>query len=191
MKNSLLITLIFLLGLTTLQAQEFPKMDNSPMDAAYFPPRAAFRSFAKTDEAKKADQPKIRVVYSRPQKKGRVIFGELQKYGEVWRLGANESTEVLFLKDAKVNGKTLKAGRYTMYAVPQANEWEVHFSSDLDGWGQYAFDPAKSTLAKITVPTQKTESAVESFSIMFEAVDNGAHMIIGWDDTMVRVPIEI
>lgn len=172
-------------------AQEFPKMDGSPMDAAYFPPRAAFRSFAKTEEAKMADEPKIRVVYSRPQKKERTIFGELQKYGELWRIGANESTEITFLADAKVNGTTLKAGRYTLYAIPQEKEWEVFFSTDVDGWGHYGFDKDKSTVAKITVPTQKTSATVEALAIMFEASDNGAHMIIGWDDTMVRVPIEM
>ena len=97
----------------------------------------------------------------------------------------------MFFEDAKVNGTTIKAGRYTVYAVPQENEWEVHFSSDLDGWGHYAFDPAKSTVAKITVPTAKTSETVEALSILFEAAEPGAHMIIAWDNTMVRVPIEI
>ncbi len=190
MKKLLLASFALVLALG-VQAQEFPKMDGSPMDASYFPSRAQFRNFAKTDEERKAAEPKMRVLYSRPQKKGRVIFGDLQKYGELWRVGANESTELLLFADAKLNGTTLKAGRYTLYAVPQENEWEIHVSSDLDGWGHYAFDPAASTLAKITVPTAKTASTVEALSIMFEASDNGAHMIIAWDDTMVRVPFEI
>ena len=100
MKNLLLAALVFAM-IGSVNAQEFPKMDSSPLDAAYFPPRAAFRNFAKTDAERQADMPKIRVLYSRPQKKGRVIFGDLQKYGEVWRLGANESTEVMFFEDAK------------------------------------------------------------------------------------------
>lgn len=191
MKKLLVLSMLFLLVSGGLSAQEFPKMDGSPMDAAYFPPRAAFRGFAKTEEAKKADEPKIKVVYSRPQKKGRTIFGELQKYGELWRVGANESTEITFFADAKVNGSKLNSGRYTLYVIPQEKEWDVYFSSDLDGWGHYAFDKEKSTVAKITVPTQKTEATVEALAIMFEASDNGAHMIIGWDDTMVRVPIEM
>ncbi len=174
-----------------VQAQEFPKLDSSPMDASYFPARAQFRNFAKTEAEKKAAEPKIRVVYSRPQKKGRDIFGDLQKYGEIWRVGANESTEIHFYQDVKVGGTSLKAGRYTVYAVPQENEWEVHFSTDLDGWGHYAFNPDESTVAKITVPTAKTETTVEALSIVFEEADPGAHMIIAWDDTMVRVPIEL
>lgn len=172
-------------------AQDFPKLDGSPMDAAYFPARAAFRSFAKTDEEKMAGTPKIKVVYSRPQKKGRTIFGDLQKYGEMWRVGANESTEVTFFSDATVGGKTLKAGRYTLYAIPNEGEWELFFSTDLDGWGHYAFKPDESAVASVKVPTEKTSATVEALGIVFEAADNGATMIIGWDDTMVKVPIGI
>ncbi|MEM9897599.1 MAG: DUF2911 domain-containing protein [Bacteroidota bacterium] len=190
MKKVFLLAIVCI-AFSSLSAQEFPKMDASPMDAAYFPVRATYRAFAKTEEEKKAAEPQIRVLYSRPQAKGRDVFPGLQKYGEVWRVGANESTEIMFFNDVKVNGSTVKAGRYTMYIVPQEKEWEVHISTDLDGWGQYAFDPARSTIAKITVPTEKTAATVEALSILFEAKDPGAHMIIAWDDTMVRVPIEI
>ena len=177
MKKLLFVALIA--GLTlAADAQNFAKLDGSPMDATYFPSR-------------REGAPKIRVLYSRPQKKGRDIFGGLVKYGAMWRIGANEATEILFLTDAKVNGTDVKAGRYTLYAVPNETEWEVYISSDTDVWGHYAFDPGASTVAKITVPTAKTEDTVEALSIAFEGVDDGAHLIIGWDDTMVRVPIEI
>jgi len=188
MKKILTLALMVIAG--SVVAQDFPKMDASPMDAAYFPPRAAFRAFAKSDEEKKANEPKIRVIYSRPQKKDRDVFPGLQKYGEVWRLGANESTEVMFFTDVKIGNTTLKTGRYTMYCVPQESEWEIHFSTDNDGWGQYSFKPEESGVAKITVPTQTPKSPIEAFSIMFEAVDDGTHMIMGWDDQMVRVPIQ-
>ena len=188
MKSIIAVMAICLITFST-SAQEFPKADASPLDAAYFPPRAAFRSFEKTDEAKKANEPKIRVIYSRPLKKDREVFGGLVKYGEVWRVGANEATEILFYENATIGGKKVKAGRYTIYAIPQEDKWEVHFSSDKDMWGQYAYDPAKSLVTKISVPTAKTPTILESMSIMFEAVDGGAHMIMGWEDTMVRVPI--
>lgn len=191
MKKLILLSAVCLLVSGEIFAQEFPKMDGSPMDAAYFPTRAAFRGFAKTEEEKKAGTPKIKVVYSRPQKKGRTIFGELQKYGEMWRVGANESTEITFFSDATVGGTTLKAGRYTLYAIPNESEWEVFISSDLDGWGHYGFMKDESTLASVKVPTEKTEATVEALGILFEASDSGANMIIGWDDTMVKVPIEI
>lgn len=188
MKNVLIAVFCFLI--LSAGAQKFPDMDASPMDAAYYPPRAAFRAFAKTDEERKANEPKIRVVYSRPQKNERQVFGELQKYGEVWRLGANEATEITFMQDVKIGDGTLKAGRYTMYAIPQADSWEVHFSTDNDGWGHYAYKPEESLVTKIKVATAKTESTVEAFSILFEEAEGGAHMIMAWDDTMVRLPIQ-
>ncbi|MEM7299075.1 MAG: DUF2911 domain-containing protein, partial [Bacteroidota bacterium] len=146
-------------------AQDFPKVDPSPMDAAYFPPRAAFRGFAKSEEEKKAAMPKIRVVYSRPQVKGRTVFGDLLKYGEMWRVGANESTEITFLSDVTIGGTSVKAGRYTLYAIPSESEWEIFISSDLDGWGHYTFKKDESTVASVKVPTEKTASTVEALGI--------------------------
>lgn len=186
MRTLITLSLILVMG-ASLFAQDFPDLDKSPMDMAYFPPRAAFRAFAKTEEEKKG--PLIRVIYSRPQKKGRDIFGGTVKFGELWRIGANESTEVMFYKDATVNGTKLKSGRYTLVAIPSEDSWEIHFTTDLDGWGRYAFDPEKHTVAKVSVPTEKTSGTVEALGIFFKKVEGGAHMVIGWGDTMVAVPI--
>ncbi len=188
----LLVVLTALVGAATVQAQEFPKPDNSPLDISYYPPRVAFRAFGKT-EAEKNAEPVIRVIYSRPQAKGRKVFTELEKPGNIWRLGANEATEVMFFQDVTIGDTKVKAGRYTAYVQLAENEWTVHFSSELDLWGQYAFKPEDSTVAKITVtpPTQNTEFTVEYMSIMFEEADPGVHMIIAWDDTMARVPIKL
>jgi hypothetical protein len=169
-------------------AQEFPEVDGSPLDMAYYPSRVAFRAFGKTDAEKNA-KPIIRVIYSRPQAKGRKVFTDVEKPGNVWRVGANESTEIMFFQDVTIGGKKVAAGRYTIYAELGADTWTVHFSTDNDGWGHYAFNPEESTVAKITVPKQKTEKTVENLSIMFEEAAPGAHMLIAWDNTMVRVPI--
>jgi len=190
MKKSIIILSLAVLTVFSTQAQEFPKLDASPMDMAYYPARAAFRSFAKTDEEKAAGQPKIRVIYSRPAAKGRKVFGDLEKYGNMWRMGANESTEILFYQDVTINGKKVVAGRYTLYAKLAEKEWTLYLSTDKDGWGHYAFNAEGSSVAEITVPTAKTKETVENVSILFEAADGGADMIIGWDDTMVRVPIK-
>lgn len=191
MKKILLLTLVTVVCLITnpgASAQEFPKPDGSPMDMAYYPPRAAFRAFGKT-EAEKNAVPMIRVTYSRPQAKGRKVFTELEKPGNVWRLGANEATEIMFYQDVTIDGKKVAAGRYTMYAQLGEDDWTIHFSSDKDRWGHYAYKPEETMVATVKVPKQKTESTVEYMSIMFEDADPGAHMIIAWDDTMVRVPI--
>lgn len=186
--SSILVGLAVIAMSFTANAQEFPEVDGSPMDMAYYPERAAFRAFGKTEEERNV-KPLIRVIYSRPQAKGRKVFTELEKPGNIWRVGANESTEIMFFQDVTIDGKEVAAGRYTVYIELGEEDWTVHFSTDTDGWGHYAFKPEESTVAKITVPKQETESTVEYMSIMFEKADPGAHMIIGWDDTMVRVPI--
>jgi len=182
------LTLALLLGLSlSASAQEFPQLDKSPLDVAYFPNRVTFRSFAKTDEEKNA-QPVARVIYSRPQKNGRNIFGELIKYGSVWRLGANEATEVEFFQDVNIGAQRVKAGRYTMYATINEDSWEVVFSTDLDIWGAYAYNEAHN-VAAITVPVQATDATVEAFAVTFQEVEGGAHLLMAWDNVQVAVPV--
>lgn len=187
MKLVLPIAFILMMSVSVF-AQKFPALDKSPMDMAYYPARAAFRSMGKTDEEKNAN-PVVRVIYSRPQKNNRDVFGGLVKYGEVWRVGANESTEIQFFKDVMIGGKKVPAGRYTMFVIPQQDKWEVVISSDLDNWGAYSYNKDHN-IASVTVPTKKTDSTVEALAIMFEKADKGANMLIGWENTMVSVPIE-
>jgi hypothetical protein len=191
MKNLATILAFALMAMTpALMAQDFPDVDKSPMDMAYYPSRAAFRNFAETAEARAADEPQMRVIYSRPQAKGRTIFGELVKYGEMWRIGANEATEIQFMHDVKIGDQPVKAGRYTMYAQVNEKEWTVYFSLDLDGWGHYAFKPSESSVASITVPVATTKETIEHLGIYFDAADDGAHVVIGWANKVVRVPIK-
>lgn len=186
MRFVLTFALLLVLGVGA-SAQEFPQLDKSPLDVAYYPTRIAFRNFADNEAEKKAE-PVARVIYSRPQKNGRKIFGDLVKYGSVWRLGANEATEVEFFKDVNIGEHRVKAGRYTMYATIEQDKWEVVFSTDLDVWGAYSYN-AGHNVVSISVPTEKTEAPVEAFAVMFKEVEGGAHMILAWDDTMVQVPI--
>src|SRR5438045_2445608 len=80
----------------------------------------------------------VKVIYCRPYKKGRVIFGDasaLQPYGKYWRLGANEATEITFSKNVNFAGKPIEAGTYRMYAVPGPASWQVSLNSELGKWG--------------------------------------------------------
>lgn len=191
MKNFAPLLLIMLMGIApSLMAQEFPDLDKSPMDMSYYPQRAAFRNFAKTPEEQLAGEPIMRVIYSRPQKKERIVFGELIKYGEMWRIGANEATEITFMRDVKIGDQPVRAGRYTVYAMVNEKEWTIYFSLDLDGWGHYVFKPEDSSVAEITVPTSTVKNTIEAMGIIFEEAEDGAHMVIGWDNTVVRVPIK-
>lgn len=187
--------LIITIALGTLMsmpamAQKFEKMDKSPMDRAYYPSNAPKRAFIKGGEDKKAAaEPKIRVAYSRPSKNGREIFGKLLKFGEPWRIGANESTEILFLQDVQFGGTDIKAGRYSLIAIPEANQWTLKLNTGLDGWGNYGYEPSKD-IASITAPTQKSGETIENLSIaLYEAKPGTVHMKIGWDDTMAEFPI--
>jgi len=138
-----------------MQAQEF-KVDKSPMDQAAFP---TSYKVAKKD---------IRVTYSRPQLKGRNI-ADLAPEGKVWRLGANEAAEVTLYKDMKLGTTPVKAGTYTMYALPQGNEWTIILSSDLNVWGSYFYKEAND-VARITVPVTTADTSIEYFGMEFTPV---------------------
>ena len=189
--KKLLLVLVMVNAAISINAQDFPKMDKSPLDFAYYPTDAVKRGFKKTDEEKIAGTPKMRVIYSRPQKKEREVFGKLVEYNKEWRLGANETTEIDFFTDVEVGGSKLTAGRYTMICVPTEKEWTIKFSKDLDYWGAYTYNP-KNDVASITVPTQKVSAVIESFSIVLHSPkDSIVHIKMGWDMTVVEVPVTL
>lgn len=182
-----LIALVFI-GLN-VNAQKFSKIDKSPMDRSYYPAKAPIRTFTKDTEKQKAQTPQIRVTYSRPAKKGRDIFGKLLKFGEPWRVGANESTEILFINDVKFGDKNIKAGRYSIIIIPTATEWTLKLNTELDGWGNYGYDASKDILS-ISVPIKESKTEIENLSItLYKAKENTVHLKIGWDKTIAEFPI--
>ena len=159
-------------------------LDKSPMDMAYYPV-----NYPVLKVQEKATEPLLaRVIYSRPQKNNRVVFGNLINYGEVWRMGANEATEIEFFRDVKIGGKKLLKGRYTMYAIPTEKEWTIIFNRDTDTWGAFRYDSKKDAL-RVNIPTQKTATPSEAFSMEFRKSTVGADLYIGWDDTFITLPI--
>ncbi|PHI21471.1 asparagine synthetase B [Lewinellaceae bacterium SD302] len=192
MKYLLTLTLALILPFL-LQAQDFTELDKSPMDMAYYPARAAFAGFSKTAEEKASLQPKIRVIYSRPMKKGRDIWGaeKMAPYGEAYRLGANENTEIQFYVPVMLGDQVIPAGRYTLGAIPMKDKWTVFVNTDIDTWGVYGYDAARN-VATIEVPTAKSEEVIEAFSIvLYEAPSGMVHLKMGWDKTMVEVPFKL
>ena len=185
MKKFSLLAIILLAALS-MNAQEvkFAPLDASPVDIAYFPHKAV--KFKKTD----TPSPSIKVIYSRPAAKGRVIFGDLIKYGEVWRVGANENTEIKFYKPATINGVAVPAGSYSLFAIPEKDKWTIIINKELDMWGAYAYDESKD-LVKITVPVKTVTTPIELLSIAFTSKDGITNLVIGWDKTTVEVPISI
>lgn len=130
----------------------------------------------------------ISVTYGRPYKKGRVIFGELEKYGKVWRTGADEATQITFAKDVTFGGKPVKAGTYTLFTIPNEKEWTVILNSQLGQWGAYDYEKNKGKdVVQFTVPAKKLSRVVEQHTIRFTPRHD---MIIEWDQTQISVPVK-
>ena len=129
----------------------------------------------------------MRVIYSRPQLNGRKIFGELEKFGQVWRLGANEATEIEFFKDVQINNKKINKGRYTLYCIPYPDKWTIIVNRDTDIWGAFKYDSSKDVV-RMDVPITKNE-ATEALTIVFDKTDAGANMLMYWDDVKASLPI--
>jgi Protein of unknown function (DUF2911) len=163
---------------------KFVPLDKSPMDMCYYPPNYPILKIQD-----KATEPLIaRVIYSRPQKDSRVIFGELEPYGKVWRLGANEATEIEFFKDVKIDKQKIKKGRYTIYAALNADKWTIILNKETDIWGAFKYDSTKDIL-RTDVPVQKQTEKTEAFSIAFEkTTDISANLLMAWDDVLVKMP---
>jgi hypothetical protein len=132
----------------------------------------------------------LTVDYGQPAKKGREIFGKLVPYGEVWRLGANEATEITLSKDVSVAGKPLKAGRYMLCAIPQPNSWTIIFNSKLGQWGAFFYDQ-KNDVLRVDVPASTSDNPAEQLALSFETSDNTANLLIQWDKVKVAVPFAI
>jgi hypothetical protein len=174
-----------LVGMIAARAQLQPGgLDSSPLDISYYPV-----NYPVLKIQDKVSEPLVaRVVYSRPQKRGRKLFGDLVSYGQIWRLGANEATEIEFFQDVKIDGKTLKKGRYTLYALVNEDKWTLIFNKETDTWGAFAYDPSKDVL-RSTVPVEKKSDITEAFSISFQKAAKGANLVISWDDVLVQLPI--
>ncbi len=180
--------LLMVAGALTLAVQaqpKFPPVDKSPLDLCFYPANYPILKIQdKTTEPLLA-----RVVYSRPQKNGRKVFGELVEYGSVWRLGANEATELELFKDATIGKVKVKKGRYTLYAIPQTDKWTIILNRDTDSWGAFRYDPQKDA-ARVDLPVQQSGEEIESFSMYFEKNNTAVHLVMGWDDELVRLPIQ-
>ncbi|WBL21791.1 MULTISPECIES: DUF2911 domain-containing protein [unclassified Zunongwangia] len=173
---------IGLSGTATLSAQSqgpnFAKMDVSPMDIALY----------RNDN----NEPIARVIYSRPQRRDREVFGKLVPYGEVWRTGANEATEVTFYKDVMIAGAKIDAGTYTLYSIPEEKEWTIILNKKTLTWGAYEYS-SEMDLARINVPVRQMQNSVDALSISFEKDEDtkGANLLIGWDKSYVKVPMKV
>ena len=134
----------------------------------------------------------IKVFYNRPSKKGREIFGALVPYDEVWRTGANEATTFETDQDLIIEGKTLKAGKYSLWTIPRPNTWTIIFNGEHGQWGVNSKgepnrDPERDLLT-VDVHAVQQDRVFEQFTIAFEETGQDVEMVLMWDKTLVSVP---
>lgn len=131
----------------------------------------------------------VKAVYGSPRMRGRTIFGGLVPHGQVWRTGANEATELTLTGPITFAGEPVDAGTYAVFSIPGPETWTIILNSGLGQWGAYEYDEALDVL-RVDVPTGNADASHEAFTIRFDEADAGADMVILWDQTQVRVPMQ-
>ena len=184
--KKVLFSLLLLTGSILVNAQDkkLPPLDSSPMDMAYFPVMYPYIVRVKGEPG----QLVARVIYSRPQKKGRKIFGDLEPYGELYRLGANEATEIEFYRAVTIGGKNIPKGRYTMYSIPDEKKWTLILNRDTDIWGAFKYNKSKDVV-RTDIPVTTLDVPVDPFTMVFEKASYGANLVIAWDTVSISLPV--
>lgn len=179
---------ILLITGSHLQAQvnRVPPMDKSPMDISYYPP-----NFPVLKIQDKVSEPLLaRVIYSRPSKGGRTIVGDLLEYGQVWRMGANEATELELFRDVRILNGRLKKGRYTLYAIPGQEHWTIIFNRETDTWGAFRYDAKKDAL-RVDLKPERMKEVHEILSMFFDRNGQQVDLILMWDDIKLSIPFVV
>jgi hypothetical protein len=130
----------------------------------------------------------ITITYSRPGVKGRVIWGGLVPYDQVWRTGANEATSIVFSQDVTINGKPLPAGTYSLHTIPGKTSWTIIFNKKADQWGSYEYDATQDALRVQAAPASGPNQEWMEFSFP-ELTTDAATVELAWEK--VRVPFKI
>ena len=135
---------------------------------------------------------KVEVVYHRPSIKGRVVFGDLVPFGKVWRTGANENTTISFSDDIVIDGKPLLKGKYALYTLPKADNWEIIFYKTTDNWGTPETYDEANVVLKANAKPMITDRRLETFTISVGNVDlDSATLEIAWEKTYVNLKFEV
>lgn len=182
-KISLLLVLGVMLSLsvTSCEGMKESTKKHSPQDTATY----------------KSGDLEMAVSYSQPYKKGRLIFGSkdqdaLVPYGEAWRTGANEATQLVVSAPVSIGGNELPAGTYTIYTIPGPDTWVFAVNKRVDYWGKTLIGSPfneEDDVLRVEVPAQKMTEPLEQFTIDFQEDATTTYLRLMWDDTMVMVPI--
>ncbi len=165
-----LILLSMALIANNLMAQNLPKM--SP----------------KSTITQEVGMSEVKIEYSRPSVKDRVIFGDLVQYGEVWRFGANGATKIYNSHPVNIDGQKLDTGWHSIFAKPGKTSWEIIFNKNADQWGAYDYD---EKLNEVVIKRSVKECVhAESFTIEIKEVTTSeAWIVCRWATTEIDFPI--
>ncbi|HYL22388.1 MAG TPA: DUF2911 domain-containing protein [Gemmatimonadales bacterium] len=128
----------------------------------------------------------LSVRYSRPSTRGRVIFGNVVPWNQVWRTGANEATVFETSADLVVGGTTVPAGKYTLWTIPARDAWKLIINRNTGQWGT-AYD-AKYDFARLDMKVEALPQPVEQFTIAIDPQGSGGVLKLEWDRTRASIP---
>jgi hypothetical protein len=136
----------------------------------------------------------VKICYGRPSLRGRaMIGGEAVPFGRVWRTGANETTKLITAVPLSVGGVEVPAGMFGLFTVPGEQEWEVIVNRSHEQWGRennYTDDVRRQELGRARATVERLTEPIETFTIRAEPqADGGAHLVLEWERTRVRVPV--
>jgi len=174
------------ISITTIAQSSLPAVDISPLDMSYYPLR-----YPNLKAQDRITEPlTARVIYSRPKKEGRTIFGGLVEYGKLWRLGANEATEIEFYIPVMIGGKKIAKGRYTLYAIVNEKSWTFIMNKETDIWGSFKYSQAKDVV-RLDSPVQTLSEPAEYLAMFFEKENSTINLIVAWENIKVVLPISL
>jgi Protein of unknown function (DUF2911)/Anaphase-promoting complex, cyclosome, subunit 3 len=131
----------------------------------------------------------IELSYSRPNMRGRKIFGDLVPFDKVWRTGANQATTLTFADPVTIGGTTIPAGKYGLLSIPGADQWTIIITHQLDVTSPAAYKQDQDVV-RIPVKSQQVPFSVETFTILFANVTaNGCELQFLWENTFLDLPI--
>jgi hypothetical protein len=131
----------------------------------------------------------LKITYGQPQRRSRVVFGELVPFGQVWRTGANEATEITITKDIIINQTVLPAGTYSLFTIPDEKKWTIIINADVGLWGAYNYN-ARVDVMRFDVTPQPIPTPYEAFTIQIEQRNNMAEILLLWDRVKVSIPFQ-
>lgn len=131
----------------------------------------------------------VELNYSRPAKKGRTVMGDLVPFGKVWRTGANNATTLTFSDDVTIGGKEVKAGKYGLLTIPEAEKWTIIISKDLNVTQPSAYK-AENDVVRVQANVIKTPFTIENFTINFADITGSSlNVEMMWENTYVQFAV--